>query len=53
VQPGEREDYSARYNPSAVTVVNGNPSGSAGDQIYQDTASVSGVGLRALSLRTR
>jgi hypothetical protein len=33
VQPGEREDYSVRYTPSALTVVNGNPSGSAGDQV--------------------
>lgn len=43
LQPGECKNDSATDNPSALTVVNGNPSGSAGDRVYQDTASVTGT----------
>ena len=42
--PGECKPYSAKYYPDALSLVNGTPSANPGNQVFTDTAAVTGTG---------
>jgi hypothetical protein len=41
---GDCVNYTAKYYPSLLTLVDGNPSSNPGDQVFTDTAAVTGTG---------
>lgn len=44
LSPSQCKTYTAKYYPSALSVIGGNPSSNPAEQVYTDTAAVSGTG---------